>query len=264
MKELLLSRTDHHVATLTIHRPEKMNSLTPTLLLEIHKIMEEISADDDIRAIILRGAGDNAFCAGYDITELPTRISPDQTDTLWEESPLTLAVGSMVNYPYPIIAMLNGHAFGGGLELAANCDLRIAANDIRIGLPPAKLGIVYPLEGIIRFVQTIGFPKTKELLFTGRSFDAQRGVEMGLIDYIFPRDRLESFVYELADEMAANAPLSIKGTKRILNLLTRGFPLAEKDVAEAEALILEAFRSEDLKEGQAAFVEKRDPVFQGR
>ena len=264
MKELLLSRTDRHVATLTIHRPEKMNSLTPALLLELHKIIEELAATDDIRAIVLRGAGDNAFCAGYDITELPTRVSADPTKRDLTENPIDLAVGSIVNYPYPVIAMLNGHAFGGGLELATNCDIRIASNDIRFGLPPAKLGIVYPLGGMIRFVQTIGFPKTKELLFTGRTFDAQRGLEMGLIDHILPRDRLESFVYEMADEIAAGAPLSLKGTKRILNLLSNCFHLEEKDKAEAETLILEAFNSEDLKEGQAAFVEKREPVFRGK
>lgn len=163
-----------------------------------------------------------------------------------------------------MIALLNGSAFGAGCELALCCDLRIGADDIRMGMPPAKLGLVYPLPGLMRFVQAIGFPNTRELFLTGRFYPAQRAKEMGLVHYLLPRQELESFTYEMAYEMAANAPLSLKGTKRILHLMTQSISLSDQGVREAQDLLDQTFSSEDLKEGQRAFLQKRKPAFKGR
>jgi len=133
-----------------------------------------------------------------------------------------------------------------------------------MGMTPAKIGMIYTPEGLNRFIQTIGLSTTKEIFFTGRAYDARRAKEMGLIDYLIPRAELESFTYHLAEEIAGNAPLSLKGIKRILNLLLGSDKMAEVDRDEAENIVAQALESEDLREGRAAFLEKRKPVFRGR
>jgi enoyl-CoA hydratase/carnithine racemase len=163
-----------------------------------------------------------------------------------------------------VIAMLNGYAFGAGCELAVCCDIRIGADHIRMGIPPAKLGLVYHWTGLQRFIQVIGLKSTKELFFTGRFFRGQRLKEVGLVDYLVPAAELEGFVYEMAREISENAPLAVKGTKRVINLLLQSSQMNQCSITEAETLALEAFNSEDLKEGQLAFLEKRKPVFKGK
>ncbi len=262
--EILLIERKGYVCTLVLNRPEKRNSLSPDLLIEIHQTLQEFSKDDTIRTIIIRGAGDRAFSSGYDIGAIPTKITPEIQGRLKAQNPLELALESVANYPYPVIAMLNGYAFGAGCELAVSCDIRIGADDIRMGMPPAKLGVVYFPAGLRRFIQVIGLSGTKELFFTGRYYDTSRIKEMGLVDYLIPKSELESFTYALAEEIASNAPLSLRGTKRIINLLISSEKMNEDGQKEAEEIIARAFNSEDLKEGQMAFLQKRKPVFKGR
>jgi enoyl-CoA hydratase/carnithine racemase len=160
--------------------------------------------------------------------------------------------------------MLNGYAFGGGCDLAVSCDIRIGADHIRMGMTPAKIGMIYSPEGLTRFIQTIGLSKTKEIFFTGRIYDARHAKEMGLIDYLVPKTELESFTYHLAEEIAGNAPLSLKGIKRMLNLVLRREQMAAEDRQEADEILSRTFKSYDLREGRAAFLEKRQPEFRGR
>jgi len=171
---------------------------------------------------------------------------------------------SIINYPFPVIAMLNGYAFGGACDLAIACDLRIAADDIQMGMVPARLGMVYFPDGIQRFIRTIGWPNTKEMFFTARRYKADQLQAMGLVNYLTPREDLETFTYGLAGEIAQNAPLSLKGTKRIMNLIAPSESLDAPALEEARQLIEEALASRDLKEGQAAFLEKRKPLFKGK
>jgi len=262
--EHLLVETKEQVATLIINRPEKRNSLSPDLLIRLHEVLEDFAQEDAVRAVVIRGIGDQAFSSGYDIGAIPTEVSPRTREQLREQNPLELALKSVINYPYPVIAMLNGYAFGAGCELAVCCDLRIGADDIRMGMPPAKLGLIYQLSGLTRFIQVIGISNTRELFFTGRYYPAGRAKEMGLVHYLLPRQELESFVYKMAGEIAGNAPLSVKGTKRILNLLSQSFKLSDEDRREANKLTTQAFNSEDLKEAQKAFMQKRKPEFKGR
>jgi enoyl-CoA hydratase/carnithine racemase len=262
--DILLMEQKGYVRTLILNRPEKRNSLSLDLLIRLHEVLEELAQTDDARAVVIRGSGDRAFSSGYDIDSIPTKVRPEIQEKMKEKDPLQLAMNSVLDYPYPVIAMLNGYAFGAGCELAVCCDLRIAADDIRMGMPPAKLGVVYPLPGLIRFVQVLGLPGTRELFFSGRYYDAGRVKEMGLVDYLLPREELERFTYHLAEEIAANAPLALKGTKRILGLISRSFQMPAEAFKEGERIVDEAFNSEDLKEGQAAFLEKRKPVFRGK
>jgi enoyl-CoA hydratase len=262
--DILLVEKKDRMATLTINRPEKRNSLSPDLLIRIHQTLEEFVREDMVRVVVIRGVGDRAFSSGYDIAAIPTKVTPELQEKLKRQNPLELAMESVVHFPYPVIALLNGYAFGAGCELALCCDLRIGADDIRMGMPPAKLGLVYPMSGLLRFVQVLGIPRTKELFLTGRYYPAQRAKEMGLVDYLLPRQEAESLAYEMAAEIAGNAPLSVKGTKRILNLLSQTLTLSEAGLKEANALMAQAFNSEDLKEGQTAFLQKRKPEFKGR
>ena len=181
-----------------------------------------------------------------------------------KQTPLEMALNSVENYPYPVIAMINGSAFGAGCELALCCDIRLAADDIRMGLPPAKLGLVYPWKGVQRFIQILGVRHAREILFTGRTIGGPELLEKGLVDYLVPRGELESFTQRFAEEIADNAPLSLKGMKKTINLILNAGEMKEEDRKLAESLMFQAFNSEDLKEGQRAFLEKRPPKFQGK
>ena len=262
--EILLTEKKGNVCTLILNRPEKRNSVSLDLLIEIYQTLQELSNDDTIRTIVIRGSGDKAFSSGYDIKSIPTKGTPELQERMKTQNPLALASDSVVNYPYPVIAMLNGYAYGAGCELAVCCDIRIGADDISMGMPPAKLGVVYRPKALQRFINVIGLRRTKEIFFTGRFYDAPLLKEIGLVDYMVPRAELESFTYSLADEIAGNAPLSLKGTKRILNLLAGSEKLNDEDLKEAEEIIAQAFNSEDLKEAQTAFFQKRKPTFKGK
>jgi enoyl-CoA hydratase len=261
---LLRSDRKNHVATLTLNRPEKKNSLSPELVDLLLQTLQELSSDDTIRTVVIRGEGDHAFCAGYDIGSLPTRQIDDPQEKLRKLDLVESLFKAIVDYPFPVIAMINGVALGAGCELAVCCDIRIGAEKIRIGMPPAKLGIVYPWSGLQRFIQVIGLKSAKEIFFTGHAYEGLRLKELGLVNYLIPADQLESFTYKMAEEIAANAPLSLKGTKRILNLLLQAPQFDKSNLNEAESITLESFLSQDLKEGQNAFLEKRKPEFQGK
>lgn len=261
---LLQVHKKNYLATLILNRPEKKNSLSPELVNVLLQTVEELSADDDIRTMVIRGAGNKAFCAGYDIGFLPTGRSDDPDEALKRLNSVESLFKTIRNYSFPVIAMINGVAFGAGCELAICCDIRIGADNIRIGMPPAKLGLVYPWSGLQRFIQVIGLKSTKEIFFTGRAYEGIRLKELGLVDYLIPADKLTSFTCRMAEEIAANAPLSLKGTKRVLNLLLRASQFDKSNLKEAESITRASFLSEDLEEGQRAFLEKRKPVFKGR
>jgi len=260
---LLIARTGH-VVTLILNRQQKKNSLSLELVNILLKTLEDLAADDKVRALVIRGSGDKAFCSGFDIRSLPTKSSENAKDKLKTLNPVEALFAAVVNFPWPVIAMINGVAFGAGCELAICCDIRIGVAEARMGMPPAKLGIVYPWKGLQRFIQTVGLKTTREMFFTGRTYQGQRLNKLGLLDYLVSADELESFTGQMAEEIAANAPLAIRGTKRVLNLLLQSDALDASSIAEAESISETAFFSEDLKEGQLAFIEKRKPVFKGK
>lgn len=261
--EQLLVEQKGNILTLVMNRPEKRNALTPDMLILLHEALTQAAGDVDIRAVVITGRGDRAFSSGYDITAIPTRVSPELQALLDKKSPFELALDSIVSYPFPVIAMLNGYAFGGACDLAVACDLRIAAEDIQMGMVPARLGMVYFPDGIQRFIRTIGWPNTKEMFFTARRYKADELKAMGLVNHLVARSELDTFTYRLAGEISQNAPLSLKGMKRIMNLIASSESLDASALGEARKLIEGALASRDLKEGQAAFLEKRKPDFKG-
>jgi len=262
--QLLLIQTKNNICTLTLNRPEKNNSLSLELVELLRSTLKELAEDDGVRAVILRGAGDKAFCSGFDIGSLPTQSKGDADQRLKSLDQVESLVHRLIRFPYPVVAMLNGFAFGLGCELAMCCDIRIGAEDIRMGMPPAKLGLVYPWAGLLRFIQSIGLQSTKEMFFTGRTYAGKRIKELGLVDYLVPGGDLEEFAYAMAEEIAGNAPLALKGTKKVINLLMQSNRLDETQSKEAQTIFRAALLSEDMQEGQAAFLEKRKPRFKGK
>jgi len=263
-EEPLLIERQNNVVTLILNRPEKKNSLSLELVDIFLKTLEDLAADDKVRALVIRGSGDTAFCSGFDIRSLPTKLSDNFNDKLKTLNPVEALFNAVINFPYPVIAMINGAAFGAGCELTICCDIRIGVEGARMGMPPAKLGIVYPWKGLQRFIQTIGLKSTREMFFTGRTYHGKRLKELGLLDYLVSADEVESFTIQMAEEIAANAPLALRGTKRVINFLLQSNVLDESSTAEAESITEAAFLSEDLKEGQLAFLEKRCPKFKGK
>ena len=262
-QQLLVEKRDR-VLTLVLNRPEKRNALTPDMLILLHEALSKAGEDDEVRTVVIRGQGDKAFSSGYDVSAIPTRVSPELKELLNQKSPFELALDSIINFPYPVIAMLNGFAFGGACDLAVACDLRIAADDVQMGMVPARLGMVYFPDGIQRFIRTIGWSDTKEMFFTARRYKGRVLKEMGLVNTLVPREELDAVTYNLAEEIAQNAPLSLKGMKRITNLIAASESLDGSAREEARQWIEKGLSSQDLKEGQAAFLEKRKANFKGK
>lgn len=260
MSELLVERTNSAIGTITLNRPEKHNAITPEMMLELIETLGELTREDEVRVVIIRGAGD-AFSAGFDISRIE---SPPSYGGEVYARPVHRAVAAMEEFPYPIVAMIGGWAVGGGLELAVGCDLRIAADTARLGITPAKLGVVYGVEPLRRFLDLIGSGYTKELFFTGRLIEAQRAWEMGLVHQVVPADKLEEATYQLAEEIAANAPLPLRAIKLAVTKLTGFSRLSPEDEKFFADLRVRSLASEDLQEGRKAFQERRKPRFTGR
>jgi enoyl-CoA hydratase/carnithine racemase len=245
------------VARLTISNPERRGALDHELL----DALAEHARTLDARCLVIRGSG-RVFSAGYDIGNLEDGAFEEAAERLVAH-PFHDAMAALEGYRYPVVAQLNGHAIGGGLELALTCDIRIAARGIKMGMPPAKLGLIYSHTGLLKFIDACGPAATAELFFVGRNVDADRAERLGLVNEVVEPDELEDHVMELAAEIAANAPLSLAGNKRMLRALrTHTLPAdLERELIELRE---SCFRSEDFREGIRAFAEKRRPVWRGR
>ena len=262
-KWLLVERTGR-TCTIALNRPEKRNALSPPLLLELTDLLKRLKEEDEVRCVLIRGTGETAFSAGFDISDLPVNATPEGAEGARAESPLDRGMQAVIDFPYPVIAMINGLAYGAGCELAVTCDIRIAADHVRFSMPPAKLGIVYRWRGVLMIIDIVGLARAKEMFFTGRVYEASQAKEMGLVHAVVPRQQLVDFAYGMAQEISENAPLSLKALKTIFNRYHPRQRMSPEDVRELESLRDQAFRSEDVKEGQQAFREKRKPVFKGR
>lgn len=260
----LLSERRGAVGVLTFNRPQKRNSLTPQLLEQLCSVLADWAAGGEVRALVITGAGDQAFSAGYDIGAIET-VGPAGAANARDDqrrTPFERALAAVRDFPYPSIAMINGHCFGGALHLALCCDLRIAADHISMGMPPARLGVVYGAEGLWQFLQVLGSARTRELFFTGRSYRGEELRRLGIVEHWVGAAELAPTTFALAEQISGNAPLALRGIKYLLNQLESP-ALAPQLQREASRLISEAFASSDLKEGQAAFLEKRTPRFTG-
>lgn len=265
--ELLRDHPAEGVVRLTISNPDKRGALDHPLLDAIAAAAQELGRPDSgARAIVLTGTG-GRFSSGYDLGGLhglPREEFERRAEALIAH-PFTAAIEALEACDVPTIAALPGPTMGGGLELALACDLRVAADHIQLGMPPAKLGLVYPHTGLRRFLDVIGVARTRELFLLGAPIDPHTALAWGLVNGTADADDLQDEVLALASEIAGNAPVSVRGTKAVLRELLRADgeldPATERALLERRAA---SFRTDDLHEGVTAFVEKRDPVWRGR
>jgi enoyl-CoA hydratase/carnithine racemase len=255
------AETGAQVRVLTLSNPGKRNALDFRALDEL-EVACAAAAADGVRCLLLRGEGEEAFSSGFDLDEMGgVNARGERPDEAVER-----AAEALEAVPCPTVAYLNGSAYGGGFELAATCDLRVAREGVLLGMPPSRLGVVYPEGGLRRFLQLVGGARTRELFFSGRPVDAAVAHGWGLVNRVLPAAGAEAAALALAEEIARNAPLAVQGMKRILRLLeaTHERGLSEAEREEIAGLRRRAFESEDILEGRRAFAERRPPRFQGR
>jgi enoyl-CoA hydratase/carnithine racemase len=262
--KLLIDEPVDGVVRLTISNPAKRNALDHPILDAISDTLGELAAAPaQARCVLITGAH-GMFSAGYDIGEIPEEEFEESAERLVAH-PFTQAIDALEAFPLPTLAMLPGHTIGGGLELALSCDLRVAQEGIKLGMPPAKLGLVYSHTGLRRFIDAIGAARTRELFLIGSYIDTPTALAWGLITRVAPAEQLETQTLAIAAELAGNAPLSQTGNKRVIAELLRAESELPEDV-EAELIELRraSFASEDMREGMRAFAERRPPRWHGR
>ena len=261
--KLLIDEPAEGVVRLTISNPAKRNALDHPILDAISATLGELSATSSpARCVVVTGAH-GMFSAGYDIGEIPDDEFEERAERLVAH-PFTQAIDALEAFPYPTLAALPGHTIGGGLELALSCDLRVAQDAIKLGMPPAKLGLVYSHTGLRRFIDAIGAARTRELFLLGSYIDASTALSWGLVNRVAGEQDLEAVTLALAGELAGNAPLSQTGNKRVIEALLHAESELPPDV-EAELIELRraSFASQDLREGMRAFAERRAPRWRG-
>jgi enoyl-CoA hydratase len=255
---------------LTIDRPEARNALSPEVIVLLARYLDEAEGDDEVGAIILTGAGDKSFCAGADLARLiplmsGQREAEDEWDHAMLDNPAMTAKANLMGEQRPakpVIAALNGHAMGGGLELAMSADLRIAAEGIRLGLPEVKRALFPGGGGVVRLARLLPATRALELSLTGDAMEADEALALGLVTRVVPRERLLDAALELAGRIAANGPLAVKAILQVARE-TDGLPIGEA-LALSGKLGMPVFQTEDAAEGARAFIEKREPVYRGR
>jgi|RhiMetdeSRZDD1v2_1073273.scaffolds.fasta_scaffold149822_3 enoyl-CoA hydratase/carnithine racemase len=260
--ETLLMEKDGPIGWITFNQPQKRNAVSQEMWQRMPEYVRELSADPAIRVVILRGAGETAFVAGADISQFKDRRRNASDE---EEYRRISAAGSesLATLGKPLLAMIHGFCIGGGVGIAITCDMRIAADDARFGIPAARLGLGYHYRGMEKLMSLIGPAYTKELFFTARTdFSAQDALRMGLVNQVVPKADLERFTRDYALVMARNAPLTLRSAKATVEQLLK--PAADRDLAMLDRLITDCFNSQDYQEGVKAFSEKRRPQFQGR
>lgn len=250
---------DSQICTITLNRPDKMNALNEELLGHLWHTAYELQQRDDVRVVILTGAGQKAFCAGADLEE---RRQMSESDTRQRIRDYKRCFGAFEELPKPVIAAINGYAFGGGLELALCCDLRLVAEETKLGLTELKLGIIPGAGGTQRLPRLVGLATAKRLIYTGARISGRKASELGIATEAYPADELLDETRELAEQMLDSAPIAVGQAKKAMN---RGI---ETDLQTGLAIENEAYEvtlgTEDRLEGLEAFKEGRKPNFKGQ
>ena len=259
--ERMIAEIDGPIGWITFNNPTKHNAMAADMWAAIPAILDHFERDPAVRAVVLKGAGDKAFISGADINRFEERKASAETAARDSEN-TRLALARLENCTKPTIAMIRGYCLGGGLLVALHCDLRLATDTARLGIPAAKLGIAYTLAGVQKVVDLVGPAFAKEMLMTARQFSGVEAQAMGLVNRAVAEGELESLTRSYCANLAENAPLSIAAAKGVIAELMK--PRAELDRAKCEAIGKTCMESEDFAEGRRAFAEKRKPVFRGR
>jgi enoyl-CoA hydratase/carnithine racemase len=248
------------VGYLLVNNPERHNAISLDMWQAISTILKQAASDRDLRVLVVTGAGDKAFIAGADIS----RFGDERADAgaiAAYNAATERAFADLDHFPKPSIAMIRGYCIGGGLAVALGCDLRICSAGARFALPAAKLGLGYSFSGVKRLVDVVGPAFTKEIIFTGRQFDAVEARDMGVVNRVVAEPGLEAYVTRYAEMICDNAPLTVDGTKFIIGEVLKD--PASRDLQACTAIVERCFASHDYIEGRNAFMAKRKPVFTG-
>ena len=255
------ARKEGALGWLIFDNPARRNAVSLGMWEAMPRVLEEFGADAAVRVVVLAGAGDKAFVSGADISQFESQRSSPEAVQRYEE----IAEGAQLRlqaFDKPTVAMIRGYCLGAGVNIANVCDLRIAADDARIGIPAARMGLGYRVTSTKNLIDVVGAPRAREMLLTGRQLDAAEAKAIGLVHHVVPAGELEAFTRRTCETLAANAPLTMRTAKRIIRELTR---LPEDfDAAQARAWVKECFDSADYVEGRKAFMEKRRPFFTGK
>ena len=261
MDHRILSSADGAVGTLTFNYPERHNALSLDMWRASAEALEGFVRDPAIRVVILTGAGGKAFVSGADIAKFEDERANAVNIASYNEA-VAGFYSVLMNCPKPTIAMIRGYCIGGGVGIAVCCDMRICNETSRFAVPAAKLGVGYGFEDIRRLMDLVGPQFVSEILITARQFDAQEALRMGLVNKVVADSEIESYVSDLAETIARNAPLTIQAVKTIVRELLND-PV-DRNIGACDLLVTKCFESADYQEGRRAFLEKRKPVFTGR
>lgn len=259
--EKMIAEKDGAIGWITFNNPARRNAVSMAMWEALSDIVHDYGRDDSIRVIVLKGAGDKAFVSGADISEFEEKRSSPETTRIYNQAS-GKATTDLQHTGKPTIAMIRGFCIGGGVSVALSCDMRIAAQSAKFGVPAAKLGLGYEAKGVRKLVDVVGPSFAKEIFYTARQFTAQEAVTMGLVNRMLPDGELEAYVRDYAASIAANAPLTVASIKTIVNELLRDE--SARDMALCDQVVERCFNSVDYVEGRTAFMEKRKPVFKGR
>ena len=257
----ILARKQGSVGHLVFNNPEKHNAVSLDMWDAVDKVLDDFEKDGGVRVVVLSGAGGKSFVSGADISKFEKERGSEEAVRHYNER-VKVVYDRMHAFPKPTIAMINGYCIGGGLNLAAVCDLRFCSAKSKFAMPAARLALGYPYPAIKRLMDAIGPAAAKHLMFSAQRIDAEDAYRLGLVQKILAEDELEAFVADYAGKIAANAPLTVKTMKLISNEVLKDSDARDLDMCDR--LVSECFASEDYKEGRRAFMEKRDPEFKGR
>ncbi|MBM3373850.1 MAG: enoyl-CoA hydratase [Betaproteobacteria bacterium] len=257
----LLAEKKDGIGWITFNNPARHNAVSFEMWQNLPLLLANFVADPEVGVIVLRGAGDKAFVAGADISQFKEKRSSEDAVAAYNKA-ADDAGKALQECDKPTIAMVRGYCIGGGTAIAVNCDIRIAADDAKFGVPAGKLGLGYRFVGVKRLTDVVGPQFTAEIFFTARQFNAQEALQMNLVNRVVPAAELEQYTLDYARTIAGNAPLTLASVKA--SLIEYAKPPAERDLEKLQRMVDVCYKSEDYKEGQAAFAEKRKPVFKGR
>jgi enoyl-CoA hydratase/carnithine racemase len=241
--------------------PARRNAINGAMWRGIAPAMARFDADDEVRCVMFRGAGTEAFAAGADISEFE-KNRKERSSVAAYDGLLDQVLHAIQDSRKPSVAMIHGFCLGGGVEVALACDLRYCGQSAQFGIPAAKLGIAYNIEGHKRLVETVGHARAREIMYLGRRYSADEAFQMGLVHQVLPDSKLESHVSEVVKTLSENAPLAIANSKTIIEEYVKSS--GEPDVAAMHAAMERCAKSDDYEEGRKAFMEKRKPDFKGR
>jgi enoyl-CoA hydratase/carnithine racemase len=257
----MLSARREGIGIVTFNQPQKHNAVSVDMWGGLAEILDEFAADDTIRVVVLTGAGGRAFVSGADISQFDQQRNNADAQRAYDQQ-TSVGRQKLSSFPKPTIAMIRGYCLGGGLAIAMQTDLRIATPESQFGIPAAKLGIAYGLEGLRNLVSLVGPANARMIMYTGERFGADEALRMGLVNRVVSSENLENHVFDLAQTIASNAPLSVAASRLTITQLM--LDSHERDTDAVARVSAVCFDSEDYREGRAAFLDKRKPQFKGR